>query len=82
MDFFFKIVESKKNQPKKKVRFADDVLQLQYPSSNYKAEGKKNDLHGPPCPRRALEEKLETLPLNWQALYKGIIQSRVLKGHY
>ncbi|KAL3532197.1 hypothetical protein ACH5RR_005718 [Cinchona calisaya] len=64
----------KKIQQKKKVRFADDVVE--YPSSDHKVEGRtKDDLHS-----RLVEEKLEALPLNWQALYKGIIKYRGRRG--
>lgn len=81
LDFMEKMeieIGSKKNQRLKKVRFADDVVQ--YAASSQNAEPKKNDLRSLASPKRAREEKLETLPLNWQALYKGIIEDRVLKG--
>ncbi|CDP10563.1 unnamed protein product [Coffea canephora] len=72
-------IGSKKNQRLKKVRFADDAVPRRAASSQ-NAEPKKNDLRGVGCPKRAREEKLETLPLNWQALYKGIIKDREFKG--
>ncbi|CAI9097546.1 OLC1v1034003C1 [Oldenlandia corymbosa var. corymbosa] len=66
----------KKNEaPKKKVvRFAEDVVVKRPVSENVNAATK--NLARPAGPNRAVEEKLEALPLNWQALYKGIISQR------
>ncbi|KAL3825674.1 hypothetical protein ACJIZ3_021703 [Penstemon smallii] len=66
-----------KNDMKKKVRFADDVVG----STAEKAYGKKhlsvaagrNDIN---------DENLEGLPENWQVMYKGILQCRNLRGQY
>ncbi|KAK9921517.1 hypothetical protein M0R45_030025 [Rubus argutus] len=67
----------KTQQCKKTVRFADDVAE---PSSNNKEYRKRrmpkqtNDDHG---------YRIEsTMPLNRQALYKGIIEFKALKGQH
>ncbi|KAL2554155.1 Uncharacterized protein Fot_07774 [Forsythia ovata] len=64
----------KDQEPKKKVRFADDVVQVS--SEDRKACGKK-------YLQKAISqnngENIDGLPLNWQALYKGILQYRNIK---
>nr|GMD44578.1 uncharacterized protein LOC109181507 [Ipomoea batatas] len=80
-----------KGQGKKKVRFADEVGEL--PSENNSVAGDQQQHHhyhkkyvvvSPSVGRRTRgvdDERFESMPENWQALYKGIIQSRGLKGH-
>ncbi|XP_057512647.1 uncharacterized protein LOC130794711 [Actinidia eriantha] len=65
----FELVGSHKDHAKKKVRFAANVAE---PSSDHKGFRKK---HFP-----AAKKVLDTMPLNRQILYKGIIEYRVLKG--
>ncbi|KAL2533453.1 hypothetical protein Adt_06804 [Abeliophyllum distichum] len=66
----------KDQEPKKKVRFADDVVLV---SSEDQKACRKNHL------QKAISqndgENIDGLPLNWQALYKGILQYRNLKGY-
>ncbi|KAK9921518.1 hypothetical protein M0R45_030025 [Rubus argutus] len=77
-DIEFELGGSEKTQQcKKTVRFADDVAE---PSSNNKEYRKRrmpkqtNDDHG---------YRIEsTMPLNRQALYKGIIEFKALKGQH
>ncbi|KAI3832503.1 hypothetical protein MKW98_002049 [Papaver atlanticum] len=78
-----------KVQQKKKVRFADDVIE---PSSNNKEYRKQrsrlnmdrsSSLCNSQCsqminPDEELENKM---PENRRALYKGIVQSKILKGN-
>ena len=67
------------------VRFADDVVE---PSSNNKEYRKKHllqkqvlELEGQGVPNKGGHEYDEdTMPLNRQALYRGIIASKSLKG--
>lgn len=79
-----------KGQGKKKVRFADEVEEL--PSENNAGGGDQHHHHyqkklvvvAPFVGRRKREvddERFESMPENWQALYRGIIQSRALKGY-
>uniref|UniRef100_A0A5B7BWS6 Uncharacterized protein n=1 Tax=Davidia involucrata TaxID=16924 RepID=A0A5B7BWS6_DAVIN len=80
----FELVGSEKDQPKKKVRFAADVME---PSSDNK-EYRKKHLTKPATnvdliqdPNSRADRKLkDTMPLNWQVMYKGIIEYRTLKG--
>ncbi|KAA8518433.1 hypothetical protein F0562_015907 [Nyssa sinensis] len=86
-DFMKKIefeLGSEKDMPKKKVRFADDVMD---PSSENKEHRRKH--LGKPAtrvdlidqgPNSRADGKLDTMPLNWQVMYKGIIEYRTLKG--
>nr|GMD41668.1 uncharacterized protein LOC109181507 [Ipomoea batatas] len=90
-DFMRKIefeIGLEKGQGKKKVRFSDEVDEL--PSENNSVAGdhhrhhKKYVVVSPLVGRRKRgvdDERFESMPENWQALYKGIIQSRGLKGH-
>lgn len=85
------LVGLEKGQGKKKVRFADEVGEL--PSENNSVAGDQQHHHhyhkkyvvvSPSVGRRTRgvdDERFESMPENWQALYKGIIQSRGLKGH-
>ncbi|KAK6152243.1 hypothetical protein DH2020_014878 [Rehmannia glutinosa] len=62
-----------KCEPKKKVRFADEV------TADQKDSGKK-------CISRISRnnnnnENLEAMPQNWQVMYKGILQYRNLRGY-
>lgn len=54
-----------KDEPKKKVRFADDVA---------KSSTAKN--HDQATPRNNNDDKFQSIPQNWQVLYKGILQRR------
>ncbi|OAY43034.1 uncharacterized protein LOC110621706 [Manihot esculenta] len=77
----FELVGSKRCQAKKRVRFAEDVIE---PSSNNKqyrdrhlariAEGSQmmNRNYGP--------KFMEAMPVNRQILYKGILEYKTLKG--
>ncbi|KAK6126492.1 hypothetical protein DH2020_039765 [Rehmannia glutinosa] len=77
MEFQFKnstdFVGTVKGEPKKKVRFADEV------TADQKDSGKK-------CISRISRnnnnnENLEAMPQNWQVMYKGILQYRNLRGY-
>ncbi|CAK9160844.1 unnamed protein product [Ilex paraguariensis] len=80
-DFMKKIefeLGSEKVQPKKKVRFAEDGVELS--PENKDSRKKYVPEHGRSS--RVADEKLDnTMPLNWQVMYKGILQYRALKGH-
>ncbi|KAK6126452.1 hypothetical protein DH2020_039840 [Rehmannia glutinosa] len=73
MEFQFKnSTGTVKGEPKKKVRFADEVR------ADQKDSGKK-------CISRISRnnnnnENLEAMPQNWQVMYKGILQYRNLRG--
>ena len=70
----FEIKHSKgrvKEEPKKKVRFSDDVVVVQSAAKKYTVatpRGYRN------------EEILANMPQNWQAMYRGILQYRNLRG--
>lgn len=65
-----------KDQESMKVRFADDVVEVS--SKDQKSRPKKH-LHK--ASNRNGGENIDAPPLNWQALYKGILQYRNLKGY-
>ncbi|KAI3447379.1 hypothetical protein Pfo_004044 [Paulownia fortunei] len=65
-----------KDEPKKKVRFADDVVES---TADHKACGKKYTPRSAASTRNN-DENLEAMPQNWQAMYKGILQYRNLRG--
>ncbi|XP_049372597.1 uncharacterized protein LOC125837538 [Solanum verrucosum] len=78
-DFMKKIeieIRLEKDQQKKKVRFSNEVIKLG-PQLLEKVE--EIDDHNPK--RRNNPKNFESMPLNWQALYKGILQHKSLK-HY
>ncbi|XP_057805267.1 uncharacterized protein LOC131020468 isoform X2 [Salvia miltiorrhiza] len=62
----YEIETASKEEPKKKVRFADDVAETENRKVCEKAaeSGKFND------------ENLEALPENWQAMYREILHQR------
>ncbi|PIN07836.1 hypothetical protein CDL12_19593 [Handroanthus impetiginosus] len=70
MEFEIKnpITGAAKDEPKKKVRFADEA-------AAEKTYGKKHPV------RATTGENLEGMPQNWQVMYKGILQYRNLKGN-
>ncbi|XP_019186857.1 PREDICTED: uncharacterized protein LOC109181507 [Ipomoea nil] len=89
IEFEFGLV---KGQGKKKVRFANGVEKP--PSESNSAAGDHHHYHhhhkkyvvvSPVVGRRRTrgvdDERFESMPENWQALYKGIIQSRGLNGY-
>ncbi|KAG8376836.1 hypothetical protein BUALT_Bualt09G0105300 [Buddleja alternifolia] len=69
---------SGKHEPKKKVRFADDVVDR----TSEKAYGKKH-LSRPAAAvsRPSNDETLEAMPENWQVMYKGILRHRNLRAY-
>ncbi|KDP35764.1 hypothetical protein JCGZ_10844 [Jatropha curcas] len=75
---------SKRCEGKKRVRFADDVIE---PSGNNKhlskiAEGSGSGGHVINNYMQSYSAKLlEDMPLNRQILYKGIIEYKALKGY-
>ncbi|KAL0374753.1 UNVERIFIED_CONTAM: hypothetical protein Sradi_3391000 [Sesamum radiatum] len=58
-----------REEPKKKVRFAADVAEKGSGGRAAAAGGRRNG------------ENLEAMPQNWQAMYKGILQQRNLRGY-
>ncbi|KAL0308228.1 UNVERIFIED_CONTAM: hypothetical protein Sradi_5765100 [Sesamum radiatum] len=56
-----------REEPKKKVRFAAEVAEMGY--GGRAPAGRRNG------------ENLEAMPQNWQAMYKGILQQRNLRGY-
>ncbi|KAI3443347.1 hypothetical protein Pfo_000012 [Paulownia fortunei] len=66
-----------KDEPKKKVRFADDVAE----STAEKAYGRKHLSRPAAGSSRNNGETLEAMPQNWQVMYKGILQHRNLRGY-
>ncbi|XP_015088167.1 uncharacterized protein LOC107031350 [Solanum pennellii] len=75
-DFMKKIefeISLEKDQQKKKVRFSNEVIKLG-------PQLKKVEDHNNPKKRNNPKD-FESMPLNWQALYKGILQHKSLK-HY
>ncbi|KAM7505083.1 hypothetical protein LguiB_003987 [Lonicera macranthoides] len=79
-DFMKKIeFELEKDQPKKKVRFSDNVVELSLENKEYLL--KKNVSNsGVLITAQNLEvadkKMRNTMPLNWQILYQGIIEHR------
>ncbi|CAN4089670.1 unnamed protein product [Withania somnifera] len=77
-DFMKKIefeIRLKKDKQKKKVKFSNEVVNL-----GPKLLEKVEDVdHNPK--KRNNPKDFESMPLNWQALYKGILQHKALK-HY
>ncbi|KAM3324546.1 hypothetical protein P3S67_005698 [Capsicum chacoense] len=76
-DFMKKIefeIRLEKHKQKKKVKFSNEVVNLG-PQSLEKVEEDHNpkNRHNP--------KDFESMPLNWQALYKGILQHKTLQ-HY
>nr|XP_016513858.1 PREDICTED: uncharacterized protein LOC107830743 isoform X2 [Nicotiana tabacum] len=67
-----------KDQQKKKVKFSNEVMKLG-------ALRKSEDVDNNPKKRFRQEisdsESMESMPLNRQALYKGILQYKALKGY-
>ena len=75
----FEIKHSKgrvKEEPKKKVRFSDDVVVVKS-TSNHKTHEEKHTA----SIYNNNEEILANLPQNWQAMYRGILQYRNLRGY-
>ncbi|TMW84715.1 hypothetical protein EJD97_024545 [Solanum chilense] len=75
-DFMKKIefeISLEKDQQKKKVRFSNEIIKLG-------PQLEKVDDHNNPKKRNTPKD-FESMPLNWQALYKGILQHKSLK-HY
>lgn len=62
-----------KDQQKKKVRFSNEVIKLG-------PQLEKVEDHNNPKKRNNPKD-FESMPLNWQVLYKGILQHKSLK-HY
>nr|XP_016513857.1 PREDICTED: uncharacterized protein LOC107830743 isoform X1 [Nicotiana tabacum] len=80
-DFMKKIefeIRLEKDQQKKKVKFSNEVMKLG-------ALRKSEDVDNNPKKRFRQEisdsESMESMPLNRQALYKGILQYKALKGY-
>ena len=70
---------SEKDQPKKKVRFSDDVVELSLENKEYlhkKNVSNSSVLITPQNLEGADKKMRDTMPLNWQVLYKGIIEFR------
>ncbi|GFP89919.1 hypothetical protein PHJA_001135700 [Phtheirospermum japonicum] len=66
-----------KGEPKKKVRFANDVMADQ--KSSAKTHISRHTTNT--ISRRNYGENLEAMPQNWQIMYKGILQYRNLRGY-
>ncbi|XAR64813.1 hypothetical protein NMG60_11008661 [Bertholletia excelsa] len=75
-----------KPKNKKKARFSKGVVEPSSSNEEYRkkqmsklaaSEGKDSR-----TPSRSMDKKLlENMPLNWQILYKGIMEYKMLKGH-
>lgn len=76
--WIFWISGLEKDQQKKKVKFSNEVMKLG-------ALRKSEDVDNNPKKRFRQEisdsESMESMPLNRQALYKGILQYKALKGY-
>ncbi|KAK8554096.1 hypothetical protein V6N13_073012 [Hibiscus sabdariffa] len=71
---------SGKCQAKKRVRFADEVMEE--PSSRNKEHSKvKHGINLEKLQAKAMERP-NSMPLNRQVLYKGILQYKALKTHH
>ncbi|OMO68670.1 hypothetical protein COLO4_29500 [Corchorus olitorius] len=71
---------TKCHQMKKRVRFADDVME---PSSNNKEYRKRNSLQGKlHNHNKVLQMEESSMPLNRQVLYKGILEYKTLKSNH
>ncbi|KAL0333555.1 UNVERIFIED_CONTAM: hypothetical protein Sangu_1511700 [Sesamum angustifolium] len=65
-----------KDEPKKKVRFADEET-----VADQKLCGKKHmSRPAAAAARYNNDQNLEAMPQNWQVMYKGILRSRNLRG--
>ncbi|XP_075104158.1 uncharacterized protein LOC142178472 [Nicotiana tabacum] len=82
-DFMNKLqeLEIDKDQTKKKVIFSNKVVELG--SENNKDEGDDHisRKHMINYGESSDDESLESMPLNWQALYKGILHNKTLRGY-
>ncbi|GAA0168882.1 hypothetical protein Leryth_026721 [Lithospermum erythrorhizon] len=74
-------IELVKGHPKKKVRFSDCVIDNS--CNDQSSHQIKNFAKVKTCHSKVDDnEKLDSLPLNWQAMYKGILKCKNLKGQY
>ncbi|KAL0426617.1 UNVERIFIED_CONTAM: hypothetical protein Slati_2836500 [Sesamum latifolium] len=81
MEFEFKnpTVEAK-DEPKKKVRFANEETVADQRSCGKKSMSRPAAAAGAAA-RYNNDQNLEGMPQNWQVMYKGILQDRNLRGH-
>ncbi|KAL2229241.1 uncharacterized protein LOC105161695 [Sesamum indicum] len=81
MEFEFKnSTVGVKDEPKKKVRFADEETVADQRSCGKKHMSRPAAAAGAAA-RYNNNENLEGMPQNWQVMYKGILQCRNLRGY-
>ncbi|KAK4432631.1 hypothetical protein Salat_1025300 [Sesamum alatum] len=79
MEFEFKnSTVGMKEEPKKKVRFADDETVADQRSSGKKYMSRPA---AAAAARKNNDQNLEAMPENWQVMYRGILQYRNLRGY-
>ncbi|XP_060174586.1 uncharacterized protein LOC132605460 [Lycium barbarum] len=82
-DFMNKLeLEIDEDQAKKKVMFSNKIVELGSQNKDkfhdyHHSSRKHRKNHG----ESSDDESLESMPLNWQVLYKGILSNKTLRGY-